>query len=1028
MCIRVTVSASGLPDSTALHPDAMKMPFKSHQRLQQERILRETAVKYHTLFEATSDGILLLRDGVFVDCNSRVLEMFGCTRAQLLGKALGDFSPTVQPDSQPSAQIIQARIATALASGEPQSFEWQHQRSDGGLFTAEITLNGLKLDNESYLQVIVRDISERKKTEQMLRQYSRALEQSANTVVITNTHGIIEYVNPKFVETTGYSYEEAIGANPRILKSGDVAPEEYEQLWQTIARGGEWHGQLCNRRKDGTLYWESASVAPIRDEQGIITHFVAIMEDITQRKVAEQALYESQLRYRQVFAAVGDALFLFDRRDGRILDANQAACKLYDYSREELLAMRDTDLAAPSMETSMTLPRLRSKRNVERRHRRKGGVLFPVSVSVRHFSHQGRDIAVAVVRDITDQKLAEHKIIRLSRFYAALSKTGAAIIRCTEPQDLFQQVCQIVIELEQMVLVWIGSVTLETGRLVPMAHASLNPYVTNLYISTNTNRPEGYGPTSKALCSGQPAISNDFLADPDNQPWYEIAQQLGFQAGAAFPLRRGGKVVASLSAYAAERDFFDADISELLTVMAGELSFALDMFDREAQRKAAEERIRHLAAHDPLTGLPNRALLLDRLTHALHSAQRKNHCVGVLFIDLDHFKTINDSLGHASGDQLLRAVAQRLRSCVRAEDTLARQGGDEFILVLQDINGPDAAGQVARHLLQALTTPFVIDDHSLYINASIGISIYPVDTTDADTLIRFADGAMYKAKDAGRASYAFFTAELNARASEQFALGNQLRQGLERGELVLHYQPQFALATGQLIGMETLVRWHHPEQGLVLPKRFIPVAEETGLINLLGEWILHTACTQMRRWRDAGLPSLLMAVNLSAKQWLQPDLEEQVLRVLEVTGLPPRYLELEITEGVLMRDMEKMSRTMWRLHDHGVLFAIDDFGMGYSNLSYLKRFPLNRLKIDLSFVRDITTDPDDAAIVSAIIQIGKSLYLNVIAEGVETAEQLAFLRHQGCDEVQGYYLSKPLPAEDLTAQFQAGQLAPGSFG
>ena len=340
--------------------------------------------------------------------------------------------------------------------------------------------------------------------------------------------------------------------------------------------------------------------------------------------------------------------------------------------------------------------------------------------------------------------------------------------------------------------------------------------------------------------------------------------------------------------------------------------------------------------------------------------------------------------------------------------------------MLPDMAEPAFAGRVAEHLLRALRAPFALHHHLMHVNASIGISVCPVDSDDPMTLIRFADSAMYQAKAAGRSDFVFFTSELNIRVSELFSLGNELRQALEREEFILHYQPQIDLATCQVTGMEALIRWRHPGKGLISPSKFIPIAEETGLINPIGEWTLRTACAQARRWQDAGLPAVPIAVNLSAQQWLQPDLEKQVLNALESQDLAPHFLELELTESLLMRDTDKMIETMHRLRARGVQFAVDDFGIGYSSLSYLKRFPVDHLKIDQSFVRDISTDPDDAAIATAIIQMGKSLRLTVIAEGVETSEQLKFLSNHGCDVAQGYYFSSPLPA-DACAEFLARQ-------
>ncbi|MCB1824594.1 MAG: EAL domain-containing protein [Candidatus Competibacteraceae bacterium] len=871
-------------------------------------------------------------------------------------------------------------------------------------------------------QQLTAEIQERRQAEQTLRQYSRALEQSANAVIITDRNGTIEYVNPKFSETTGYSQAEVIGANPHILKSGQTSREQYQQLWQTIIDGGEWHGEFHNRRKDGALYWESATIAPIRDDRGLITHFVAIKEDITQRKKTEEALQASELKYRSVFATVGDALFLVDNKSSRILSVNPAACKLYGYTREEFLSMRDTDLSVAADSDTRELSRLTSKRLTDQFHRRKDGSIFPADLFIRHFIHKGHKITVAAIRDMTLQKLAERRILRLSHFYAALSRTSAAIVRHAEPQELFQQICQIVIELEQMQVVWIGFVDPENDGFQLVAHAGMAPdylhYLTDSPISSDPNQPANWSPAGRALRRENPEVDNDFQNDSKPSAWRRTTQTLGIRSGAAFPLRRGGQTVGCLCAYAAERDLFDADIAGLLASLAGELSFALDLFDHESQRKVATKRIQHLATHDPLTGLPNRSLLIDRLSQAIHGAHRRRGYVGILFLDLDRFKTINDSLGHGTGDQLLQAVTERLRACVRQEDTLARQGGDEFILVLPEIAEPAIAGRVAEHLLQALRAPFALQEHLLHVNASIGISIYPVDAADPPTLIRFADNAMYQAKEAGRAGYVFFTSELNVRVSEVFTLGNDLRRALEREEFVLHYQPQIDLNTRRLIGAEALIRWQHPKRGLIPPITFIPIAEETGLINAIGEWTLRTACAQNRRWQAAGLPTMPVAVNLSAKQWLQPHLENQVIDALQAAGLAPQWLELEITESLLMRDTEKMIETMHRLQVSGVQFAVDDFGIGYSSLSYLKRFPINRLKIDQSFVRDIPVDPDDTAIATAIIQMGKSLRLNVVAEGVESTEQLDFLRERGCDAAQGYYFSKPLPAEAFVQYYK----------
>jgi diguanylate cyclase (GGDEF)-like protein/PAS domain S-box-containing protein len=431
------------------------------------------------------------------------------------------------------------------------------------------------------------------------------------------------------------------------------------------------------------------------------------------------------------------------------------------------------------------------------------------------------------------------------------------------------------------------------------------------------------------------------------------------------------------------------------------------------EQRRAEEQIRHMAQHDALTELPNRMLLHDRIGHAIAQAQRNRGVLAVLFIDLDRFKTVNDSLGHPVGDRLLKTVAARLVACTRASDTIARIGGDEFVVLLGSLEQPEDARHVAQKVLEALSEPVTIDGHELKVTPSVGICAYPHDGKDVETLMRNADTAMYHAKQMGRNNYQFFTQAMNDAAQERLLLENDLRHAVERSEFTVHFQPLLNVKTGAILGFEALVRWRHPERGMVPPSEFIPAAEETGLIGLIGEWVMRQACAQARAWHDAGYPELQVAVNCSAHQFQRDGLVETVERILRETGLSASRLDLEITESVIIEDSEEVVARFQRLDDMGVRIAIDDFGIGYSSLSYLKRFAVHQLKIDQSFVRDIHSDPDDASIVSAIIAIAHSLGLEVVAEGVETAEQLAFLRSLGCDAAQGYYFSKPLPPDEF---------------
>jgi diguanylate cyclase (GGDEF)-like protein/PAS domain S-box-containing protein len=431
------------------------------------------------------------------------------------------------------------------------------------------------------------------------------------------------------------------------------------------------------------------------------------------------------------------------------------------------------------------------------------------------------------------------------------------------------------------------------------------------------------------------------------------------------------------------------------------------------EQKQVEEKIRHMAHHDALTQLPNRVLLHDRIGQAIAKAQRSREALALLFIDLDRFKTVNDSLGHHVGDRLLKSVAARLEACTRGSDTIARIGGDEFVVLLSDLDEPENARHVAQKVLDALSAPVEIDGHELRVTPSIGICAYPHDGHDVEALMRNADTAMYHAKQMGRNNYQFFTQAMNDAAQERLLLENDLRHAVERGEFVLHYQPQVDLRTGGIIGFEALVRWQHPQRGLVAPSHFIGAAEETGLIGQIGEWVLREACSQARAWHDAGHAGLQVAVNCSAQQFQREGFVETVGRVLRETRLASPRLDLEITESVIIHHSEEVIARFESLDDMGVRISIDDFGTGYSSLSYLKRFAIHQLKIDQSFVRDISSDPDDAAIVSAIIAIAHSLGLQVVAEGVEAAEQLAFLRSLGCDAAQGYFFSRPVPADEF---------------
>jgi diguanylate cyclase (GGDEF)-like protein/PAS domain S-box-containing protein len=483
----------------------------------------------------------------------------------------------------------------------------------------------------------------------------------------------------------------------------------------------------------------------------------------------------------------------------------------------------------------------------------------------------------------------------------------------------------------------------------------------------------------------------------------------GVWQGEIWNRRKDGAVIPVWQTISVVRDRF------------GEVDHFISIFSDISEKKMSEERIYHLAHYDALTGLPNRTSFHNEFEEALSHAKRHGRRVALLFLDLDQFKLINDASGHPAGDELLKQVALRLKQTVREEDIVARLGGDEFTVLLDDIPSVEDVDLVAEKILQTLATPFHLDHSELVITTSIGISVFPGDGDDASTLLKNADTAMYRAKAQGRNNSQFFTAEMKTHASERLRLESEMRAALKNNEFLLHYQPQVDTLSGEIIGLETLVRWQHPEKGLIPPGVFIPVAEDSGLIVPLGEWIMKEACKQYRKWQDTGLEPVRIAVNLSGRQFVRQDLRGMVEKVLDDAGIAPSAIELELTESTIMEHVEETVETLKTLRDLGVHLSIDDFGTGYSSMAYLKRFTIDKLKIDQSFVRDLATDSDDAAIVIATIAMAHALNLTVIAEGVETEEQLQFLKENGCEQMQGYYFSRPLPVEKITELLRSGQ-------
>ncbi len=702
-----------------------------------------------------------------------------------------------------------------------------------------------------------------------------------------------------------------------------------------------------------------------RNAAAILAVAVAAMIFGAGWQAAKARAQKSGRRIRMVFDAVPDAVFLLDA-GGRIAMANSTTETMLGYRRGETIGeplerffpdqphpwfarRRDGGAVDPAPKSPV------GRWDLFARH--KNGEDIPVSLSLSRIELDGQCETLAVLRDATTTREMENLLRRHSQeFRALVDNAPDAIVRFD--RDLRYLYANPANDL---------AIGVENGECLGKTWGEL-------------------GLPAEAATAWQHGAREVF----------ERGEATTVECGIEMP----GVGLRHFHVHMVpERDMGNRVVSVLM--IARDIS----------ERKQQEDLLLHRARHDALTELPNRVLILERLRQAIARAQRGRRLLAVAYLDLDNFKNINDILGHDAGDALLRQVALRIGGVLRQRDTVGRQSGDEFILLLPDIARIEDAATVAEKVLHTLSHPFVLNGREVYVTGSLGLSICPSDGEDAGSLLRNADVAMYRAKEEGRNSFRFYAPEMDAQMRVRLEIEHDLRLAIKRGELMLHYQPRVSLVTGEVLGFEALVRWDHPREGLIGPDRFIGVAEDTGLIMPLGDWVLQAACRQARQWQDRGFPRMRMSVNLSARQFRDPGLVERVGRVLAETGLDPAFLELEITESTVMHDSEAAIGTLRALKRLGVTLSVDDFGTGYSSLSYLKLFPIDVLKIDRSFVRDVTTDPDDAVIVRAIVTLAHSLGLAVVAEGVEEVAQAAFLRHVKCNELQGYYFSRPLPAE-----------------
>ncbi len=630
------------------------------------------------------------------------------------------------------------------------------------------------------------------------------------------------------------------------------------------------------------------------------------------------------------------------------------------------------------------------------------------------------DHFVTVFDVITDRKMQERRIARLVRIYAVLSGINSTIVRIHDRQTLFEEACRVAVENGDFGMAWIGLLTDDGEKLRPVAGCGIDVRaVEDVSVSPQREVPVGQGTAHEALASRRPAHCNDITAVSHQGPIRAQALAHGYRSVCALPLVVDGRGIGVMGLYAREADFFDEEELKLLDELGADISFALQYIERE-------ERLNYLAYYDALTGLPNRTLFQDRLAQFIGSNRNGDHGIAVILIDLDHFTHFNDIHGRRSGDALLVQVAARLGETVRGPCSLARINADTFAVAVSGLkNGAQAATAVEKRVFEALARPFVVEGEAHGIAAHAGIALHPGDGDDAETLFQSAEAALKEAQSS-RLRCRYYAPEINTRIAADLKLERELRIALDAGQFAVHYQPRVDLVSGEIVGAEALIRWRHPERGLVAPTDFIPLAERTGLIVPIGDWVVDAVCAQQAAWKAEGLPIVPVAVNLSPIQFAHDDLLPGLTATLARHGVDAKDIELELTESLMVHNPDEAARTMQALRSCGLRLSLDDFGTGYSSLAYLHRFPFDFVKIDRSFVSEITHSPGNAAIATAVISMAHRLGLRVVAEGVETEGQLRYLRRHGCDQIQGYYFSPPVPGGDFAATLREGRrLNPG---
>jgi diguanylate cyclase (GGDEF)-like protein/PAS domain S-box-containing protein len=1006
------------------------------------RQVDEELQRFRAAMDTSSDMIMLVDRTTmrYVDVNATACELQGYTREEMLRMGPADVSGI-------SREELERSYDAMIADGKTTWQRSTHRRKDGTIVPIEIFRRAVCTDRGWIIAAILRDVSERARAEQLQAlEHGIARRLSEAESAADALKGVIRAI----CESEGWSCGRyfRVDEQARALRFEtawnvpDAAFDEFVarsrdavyqrgagivgRVWET----GEplWSSDLTKdpraltRRYSLGMGIRSALVFPLTAEgrtigvlsfsnrqsrdadDGLLRAVHAIGSQVgqfLQRKQAEEELR----RFRVAMDTSGELILLIDPAAMRYVDVNDAACRALGYTRAELLAIGPQDVFSKTREELAELygrmigGELKDP-TVTGVYRRKDGSHLPIEAHPRAVPSSHGHIIVSIARDVSERIAAENRMRDQATQQRLIAEFGQRALAGDDLAEVLDGAAQLV------------------ARTLKVEHTNmlqLQPDGLTLLYQAVVGWPRDWIGTRKVpvrpgsrlehiLTRGESLIVEDYTAESEFGPTPLLAY--GMRSGMQVPIfgTKGAFGVICVHARKVRR-FTSEDVSFLRNI-ANILAIAIE-------RKNAEDKLAHLAQFDPVTGLPNRYLLRDRLGLALTQASRNDWRGAVLFVDLDRFKAVNDTYGHGVGDKLLIEVAARLKECVRGGDTVARLSGDEFAIVLSSLTKADDAGLVAQKAVTALAAPFNLEGHQTYISASVGIALYPADGADPDPLIKNADTAMYRAKEQGRNCYQFYLPQMNERLMERLQLESKLRGALARGEFRLHYQPKVRLDTGTISGFEALLRWEQDEK-LVSPADFIPILEETGLIVSVGEWVLRTVCEQIKAWKDRGIAPRPVAVNLSSRQFQHQYLIVMIEQVLRETGVSPDLIEFELTESLLMSDAEESVQMLHELKSLGVRLSVDDFGTGYSSLSYLRRFPLDTLKIDRAFVSDAVGSPDDATLALTIMNLARSMRLKVVAEGVETEGQVNFLRLHGCDEMQGYYFSRPVEAEECT--------------